>query len=74
MNLSKNSTVILALSLFATIPASAGLIANGDFEANGAGSYINARNGIPPFGTPAYDPHQLDRHGHSRPRRRHRRC
>jgi hypothetical protein len=43
VNLSQNSSlpILLTFALFTTIPASAGLITNGDFEANGAGSYIN---------------------------------
>jgi len=49
MNLFQNSTVILALSLFATIPASAGLIANGDFEPTAQAAISTPGNGIPPF-------------------------
>jgi hypothetical protein len=42
----------LMLGLFAAIPAEAGLITNGDFEANGAGNYIISPSGRPAFGTP----------------------
>ena len=39
-----------AFALFGAIPANAGLITNGDFEANGG--YIHAGTGLPPFGLP----------------------
>ncbi len=54
MKLSRRSIVLIfsVFVLFTAIPASAGLITNGDFEANGINSYINDFSGTPPFDLP----------------------